>query len=215
MQKVSFLVDGFNLYYSLRQIQGLSKTPAKWLDLRRLCEGYLPSIRSHLGQKTELAAIHYFSAYAMHRVKHDPDVVERHRTYVAALSSTGVRCEMSQFKRKDAICPYCGKTYYRHEEKETDVAIAVNLLRVLASGEAGVAVLITGDTDLLPAIRTARSLFPEKKIGVVTPFLRHTTEMQISGDFHFKMSQKAVQSAQFPPVIHLPDGKTLVKPTDW
>lgn len=213
--KVSFLVDGFNLYYSLREIQGLSKKPAKWLDLRKLCAGYLQPIRSHLGERTELAAVHYFSAYATHRTPRDPGVVTRHQAYVAALESTGVDCVMSQFKRKDVLCPHCGKKYHRHEEKETDVAIAVKLLEILSTGEADVAVLITGDTDLLPAIRTARALFPEKKIGVLTPFLRHTTEMQGTADFHLKVSQRAVQSAQFPPTLTLGDGMTIVRPAGW
>jgi uncharacterized LabA/DUF88 family protein len=213
--KVSFLVDGFNLYHSLGEMQALSKHPVRWLDLKKFCEGYLHSIRSHIGQKTELAGVHYFWAYAYHRVQRDQDVVDRQRAYVAALEGTGVECVMSQFKRKDVRCPRCGKTYQRHEEKETDVGIAVKLLEILSTGEADVVVLITGDTDLLPAIRTARLLYPEKKVGVLTPFLRHTTEMQGTADFHLKVSQKAVQSAQFPATLTIGSGTTIVRPAGW
>ncbi|HEX8244503.1 MAG TPA: NYN domain-containing protein [Longimicrobium sp.] len=214
-KKVSFIVDGFNLYYSLREMEGLSKKPCKWLDLRRLCESFLQPIGTALGVRSELARVHYFSAYATHATVRDKGVVDRHRTYVSALESTGVLVTMSQFKYKDSRCPLCHGSFKRAEEKETDVAIAVKLLELFAESEAPVAVLMTGDTDLRPAIRTARKLFRQNHIGIITPFLRHTTEMQECGDFHFKVSQKLVQAAQFPPVIKLPDGSEIKKPPSW
>ena len=54
-----------------------------------------------------------------------------------------------------------------------------------------------------------------ERIGVVTPFLRHTTEMQEIGDFHFKVSQKLVHAARFPDLVKLADGRVLVKPPGW
>ena len=215
LRKVSFIVDGFNLYFSLREMKGLSKKPSKWLDLRRMCESFAQAIGQHLGVRTQLAGIHYFSAYATHAKVRDKGIVDRHRTYVAALESTGVSVTMSQFKHRDARCPHCKALYKRAEEKETDVAMAVKLLELFALEEAPIAVLVSGDTDLRPAIHTARRLFPQNLIGIITPFLRHTTEMQECGDFHFKVSQKLVQSAQFPPVIKLGDGRVLAKPPGW
>jgi uncharacterized LabA/DUF88 family protein len=214
-RKVSFIVDGFNLYFSLREMEGLSKKPSKWLDLRRLCESYLFAIGRHVGTRTELADIHYFSAYATHATVRDKGIVDRHRIYVEALEGTGVRVTMSRFKYRDARCPHCKTVYKRSEEKETDVAMAVKLLEVFARSEASIAVLITGDTDLRPAITTARRLFPQNTIGIITPFLRHTTVMQERGDFHFKVSQKLVQSSQFPNPVRLADGQVLLKPPGW
>lgn len=215
LRRVSFVVDGFNLYFSLRELEGLSKKPSKWLDLRRLCESYLFAIGQRLGVRTELATIHYFSAYATHATVRDKGIVDRHRTYVEALESTGVQVTMSQFKYRDARCPNCKTIYKRSEEKETDVAMAVKLLEVFAISEASIAVLVSGDTDLRPAINTARRLFPRDTIGIITPFLRHTAEMQGCGDFHFKISQKLVQSAQFPNPVRLADGRVLAKPSGW
>ena len=122
---------------------------------------------------------------------------------------------MSPFKNRDVRCPHCKTVFKRAEEKETDVAIAVKLLEVLMTGEASIAVLITGDTDFRPAITTARRLFPGNHVGIITPFLRHTTEMQEIGDFHFKVSQKLVHAAQFPNPLRLPDGRVLAKPPGW
>jgi len=214
-RKVSFIVDGFNLYFSLREMEGLSKKPSKWLDLRSLCEHFLPEIGHRLGIRAELGVIHYFSAYATHSTVHDRGVVDRHRTYVAALESTGVSVTISQFKYKDVRCPHCKRPFKRLEEKETDVAMAMKLLEVFAVSEAPIAVLMTGGSDLVPAVHTARRLFRQNTIGIITPFLRHTTEMQEVGDFHFKVSQKLVQAAQFPDPVRLADGRVLAKPPGW
>jgi len=214
-RKVSFLVDGLNLYFSLLEMQGLSKQPSKWLDLRQMCDGFLSAIGERLRSRVELAKIHYFAAYMPAMTAHDRAMIERQRRYVAALESTGVSVTMSPFKNRDARCPRCNAIYKRAEEKETDVAMAVKLLEVFMTGEASIAVLITGDTDFRPAISTARRLFPQNSIAVITPFLRHTTEMQEIGDFHFKVSQKLVHASQFPNPLRLPDGRVLAKPPGW
>ena len=39
--------------------------------------------------------------------------------------------------------------------------------------------------------------------------------MQEVGDFHFKVSQKLVQAAQFPDPVRLADGRVLAKPPGW
>ena len=41
MARASFLVDGFNVYHSLDQLQRASGASVKWLDLRKLCKAYL------------------------------------------------------------------------------------------------------------------------------------------------------------------------------
>ena len=149
-KKVSFIVDGFNLYYSLREMEGLTKKPCRWLDLRRLCASFLQPIGSRLGCRAELGKVHYFSAWVTHRTVRDRGVVDRHRTYVSALESTDVSVTMSQFKYKDIRCLHCWSDFKRPEEKETDVAMAMKLLEVFAVSEAPIAVLMTGDSDLVP-----------------------------------------------------------------
>jgi hypothetical protein len=117
MSRTSFLVDGFNLYHSLKQAQSaLGGKCTRWLDLRALCSSYLP----HIGPTARLASIHYFSALAKHLQASKPQVTQRHLDYIACLEATGVLVELSKFKRKDSPCPHCGRMIRRHEEKETD-----------------------------------------------------------------------------------------------
>lgn len=214
-KRVAFLVDGFNMYYSLRQVEQLSKQKVKWLDLRKLLSDHLQQVRDALGERVDLSAVHYFSAYAYHQTPYDPEVVNRHATYVAALRSTGVNVVLSKFKAKDISCPSCHHRWKRHEEKETDVALGVKLMDSFARNEGDSVVLVTGDTDLIPAIRMTQALFPRCKVGVAFPFMRHNAELEGVADYSFKITQKALQRAQFPQKITLPGGTEIVKPASW
>lgn len=214
MKRVSFLIDGFNLYHSLRELERLSRTRVRWLDLKRLCEAYLQAVRSAMGERVELASVTYFSALASHLVLNNPDVVKRHQTYVAALESTGVQVVLSRFKEKTVICPVCGSRFKRHEEKETDVALGLKLIELLARRECDTAVLMTGDTDLVPAIHTAKRMYPGNLVGVAFPFMRHNAELKIAADYSFNIGQRDVQRAQLPLQIPV-DGTVLTKPAAW
>lgn len=214
MKRVSFLIDGFNLYHSLRELERLTKSSVKWLDLTRLCQAYLQAVRSAVGERVELASITYFSALATHLVSNNPDVVTRHQTYLAALESTGVQVVLSRFKEKTVTCPVCGGKYKRHEEKETDVALGLQLIELLTSGMCDTAVLVTGDTDLVPAIRTAKRMHPASLVGVAFPFMRHNAELRAVADYSFNIGQRDVQRAQLPLQIQV-GGRVLTKPPTW
>lgn len=214
-KSVCFLVDGFNVYHSLRQVESLTGNRVRWLDLRKLLGAHLQAVRNAMGERVEVSKIYYFSALAYHLTTTDRDVVNRHLAYISALESTGVDVVLSKFKAKDVKCPACGRTYKRHEEKETDVAIAAKLLDVLARSQCDAVILVTGDTDQIPAIRTAKALFPRRKIGVGFPFMRHTRELAQVADFSFAIGQKEMERSQFPIRVPLADGTTASRPSTW
>lgn len=214
MKRVSFLIDGFNLYHSLREIERLAKVRVKWLDLKKLCGAYLQAVRSAVGERVELASVTYFSALPTHLVASNPDVVRRHQTYIAALESTGVEVVLARFKEKTVTCPVCGNAFKRHEEKETDVALGLRLIELLAANACDTVVLVTGDTDLVPAIRAAKRMYPVAGVGVAFPFMRHNAELRAIADYAFKIGQRDVQRAQLPAQIHV-NGGTLAKPPTW
>jgi hypothetical protein len=59
----------------------------------------------------------------------------------------------------------------RHEEKETDVAIAAAIVETAARGDCSEVTLMSGDTDLPPALRISPKKLPEHVLAnpVVTP----------------------------------------------
>jgi len=103
----------------------------------------------------------------------------------------------------------------RAEEKETDVAIAVKMLELLHLGEADAVVLVSGDTDLIPAIRTAATLFPAARIAVCFPFKRHNAELRRAVKHSFKIGKDQYAKHQLADPILLPNGHAIRKPAAW
>ncbi len=142
--RVAAFVDSFNLYHALRD---LGRDHLKWLNLRMLCE--------HFARRPALSLVDvfYFSAYATWR----PSSYRRHREYVRALQANGVKAVMGRFKGRD------------HEEKETDVNIALHLLLGGLRGRFDRALLVSGDSDLAPAVRLLRAEAPGVDVRILTP----------------------------------------------
>lgn len=63
------------------------------------------------------------------------------------------------------------------------MAMAMKLIEVIVRQECDTVVLMTGDTDLIPAIKTGNSLLPRTKIGVAFPLLRHNNSLQEAADY--------------------------------
>jgi hypothetical protein len=101
------------------------------------------------------------------------------------------------------------------EEKETDVAISMKLVEVFYQDEADTAVLVTGDTDLAPAVRTASRLFPVKQICFAFPYKRRNTELAKLVSKHFYIRKERYAAHQLPDPMRLPSGRLVSKPRQW
>jgi uncharacterized LabA/DUF88 family protein len=210
--RTAFLVDGFNVYHSAKAIERNLEKRVRWLDLRSLLASCLPVI----GRNAVLQAIYYFSALADHRDHFRPGTTARHSLYIEALRSTGVVVELGRFKFKEVWCDVCKKKTPAHEEKETDVAIACRLLELLQSNQCDAAVLVTGDTDLAPAVRTAHLLHPAKPIFFAFPYARQNQELKkLVPGRAFKLRAERYSKHQFADPLILPGGRTLSKPSHW
>lgn len=165
MIRSAFFIDGFNFYHALAR---LKRDELKWLNLRALME-QLISPKSEI-----VSAVHYFSAYP-HWM---PGKLIRHREYVRALEGVGVQAVIGRFKEKDGHCRACDHRWVRHEEKETDVNIALALLNEAYRNSFDRAYLVSRDSDLKPAVAMVRSQFPEKAVILVAPpQLGHSQDM--------------------------------------
>jgi len=213
MSRTIFLVDGFNLYHSTVDAQRDAKgATTKWLDLRSLCESYLPIAGRLSGEKAFLERIYYFSAPPTHRPKSKQD---RHSLYMKCLKSTGINVELGRFKPKDVFCPKCKSFFVAHEEKETDVAIATRLFESCQSDEAETIILMTGDTDLAPTVRTCKRLFPAKIIFFAFPYKRTNLELVSIATESFSIKLRSYLRHQFTNPLVLSDGTSISKPVNW
>jgi len=210
--RTAFFVDGFNLYHSLLEAtRDLGGQPTKWLDITGLLSSYLPVI----GGGAALERIYYFSALATHMDNRRPGTTARHRLFIECLQARGIRVELGRFKRKDVHCSTCNTMKLHFEEKETDVAISVRLLEVLHNDAADTAVLVTGDTDLAPAVRTARKLFPGKEICFAFPYKRRNSELEKLVSKHFYIRKERYVQHRLPDPFTLPSGRQVTKPAGW
>jgi uncharacterized LabA/DUF88 family protein len=217
--RTSFLVDGFNLYHSIRDIAYYNNgVRYKWLNISSLCKSLFHKIGN-----ADLEEIYYFSAYAFHLK--DSGVITRHQTYIKCLEDTGIQKVISEFKPKQVQCPLfrkntktcsnCYGIFVRHEEKETDVAVACKLLKLLSKDEADCVVLVTGDTDLAPSVEIAHSLYPTKNLLFAFPYRRANAQLKQMCPNSFKLTIKDYQNHQFTNPYPMSDGTLIDKPLNW
>jgi uncharacterized LabA/DUF88 family protein len=202
MRRVIFFIDGFNLYHALDHNPNFHKY--KWLNLSKLAKCYVK-------RKDKIVDIYYFTALATW----SQSKVKKHKTYIKALELEGVKVVYGKFKKRDKKCQVCKRNYRTYEEKETDVNIATKLFQLAIEGRYDIAIIITGDSDLLPAIDGLRATFPGKEIGVVIPIGRRAEDLKASCDFHMKMKEKHLRSSLFPETINFGTGQKISCPPTW
>jgi hypothetical protein len=183
----------------------------KWLDIRSLLASYLPVI----GAGAALERIYYFTALAFHLDRRRPGVTARHRLYLECLATTGIVPILGRFKYKTVHCHTCKRDNPHYEEKETDVAISMKLVELFHQDEADTVVLVTGDTDLAPAVRIASSLFPSKQICFAFPYRRKNKELAGLVSKHFRIHRERYVAHQLPDPMTLTSGRQVSKPSVW
>lgn len=215
MNRVAFFIDGFNVFHALDYRQPYSPQDFtrtkyyhkyKWLDYSALANCFVTST-------DKIVAIYYFTAYAEWK----QNGMARHRLLVRALKTKGVKVIRGKFKVKHKKCPLCKRTYKTYEEKRTDVNISVKLFQCAYKDKFDTGILITGDSDIIPAIVAVKESFPKKQIGVVTPIGRSAEELKKVCDFYMKMKEEHLQRSQFPDRVIIDSEKNIFldRPPTW
>lgn len=202
MNKITVFIDGFNIYHALEANPSYHKY--KWLNLEKLSSCFV-------GSKDTIAKIFYFTAYATWNLQK----LSRHKIYVEALRLVNVDVVFGAFRRKDRLCRICNKQYPTFEEKRTDVNIAIKLFQTAISDLWDTALIISGDSDLIPAIQAIKATFPNKKLGVVIPIGRRAEELKLVTDFHAKIKEKHLRTCQFKDEIQIDGDHVLKRPPSW
>lgn len=212
MKRISFLIDGFNLYHSIKDLERIHGIKAKWLNLYSLCKSYLYLF----GKDAVLQDIYYFSAYPNHLSLSRPDTIARHKDFITCIEDLGIKVVLGRFKEKKVFCDNYKTVINKHEEKETDVAIAVKVIELFHLDSCDIQVIVSGDTDLAPAIRTSLALFPKKQICFAFPFNRKMKELAALSTLpSFSIGRMNYQTHSLPDPYVLKDGNKIFKPTSW
>jgi uncharacterized LabA/DUF88 family protein len=203
-ERIICFVDGFNMYHALKQ---LGQPHLKWLDLQLL---FSRLIRS---KSQVITQILFFSAYPTWK----PDSYSRHRLYVAALTASGVTPVMGKFKNKPKMCLNCKAKWTSHEEKETDVNLALAMLELAFKDRYDHAFLLSRDSDLAPAVSKVKQNFPSKKVTVFSPFnYRHSSELVQACDGHKTIRLQHISTSLFHEKIYDAGGNLVViRPSEY
>lgn len=210
MNRVSFFIDGFNVYHALDFWDLYQKYKPyqkyKWLDYSALARCFIR------GRET-ITDIYYFTAYA----EWSKAKMDRHELLIRALTMKGVKIVLGKFKLRDKECQRCHKIYQTYEEKQTDVNISIKLFQCAHNDTFDTGILISGDSDIVPAIRAVKETFPKKRIGLVVPIGRRADEMKSVCDFHTKIKETHLISSQFPDRIVVDSEKNIFldRPSTW
>jgi uncharacterized LabA/DUF88 family protein len=126
----------------------------------------------------------------------------RHQTYLRALKSTGVVYTLGQFKNKPGKCLMCGAMWTGHEEKETDVNIALQLVEDAIDSAMDIAYVISSDSDLSPAVRLVQRRFPSiEYVPVAPPKRPHASELVHLSRRQIKLTEIALVKNRLPETI--------------
>lgn len=201
MKKVTFFIDGFNVYHALANPQ---YRKYKWLDFNKFANHYINRFE-------KIKDIFYFTALT----HWNKEKVKRHNIYIKAQVSVGVKTVYGKFKKKSKRCRICHQVYETYEEKQTDVNIAIYLFKLAIEDKYDKAYIVSGDSDLIPSISAIKESFPNKEIGVIIPIRGKASELKSVCDFHVQMKEKHLRMNQFPDEIILPDKSRITRPQNW
>lgn len=212
MNRVSFLVDGFNVYHSAKDARtDLMGASTLWLDLHALLRSYI----SVFGKDAVLTDIYYFSALAKHIDSRRPGTTKKHENYIDCLRSTGVKIRLGRFKYKTIWCRNCKTNNAHYEEKETDVALSLKIMELFHLNACDTVVLVTGDTDLAPAVRMAAKVFPAKTVCFGFPYKRKNKELNLITSQSFLIRKERYAANQFDDPYTGIVGRLIDKPLNW
>jgi uncharacterized LabA/DUF88 family protein len=204
MTRVAAYIDGFNLYFGLKQARFKRYF---WLDVAALARALLKSDQ-------QLVATHYFSARICDNGRNAADQ-KRQNDYLEALAVQGVQSQFGHYLEKKRECRACHATWLDYEEKMTDVNIAIQLMTDAFDDAFDVALVISGDSDLTTPIRRVRERFPPKRVIVAFPPHRHSKALKQYASGHLAISENKLRASQLPEQVVKPDGFVLQRPAHW
>lgn len=171
--KTIVYVDGYNLYYGC-----LKHSADKWLDLKKLFQKILlaqnpgsdliqikfftADIRAKVASHGQAAQIAQQSYHRALETKYPNDICIIKGTYSLERASLLVYAKPPNKENRIDV--------WKLEEKQTDVRLALEIYRDVANQVIQQVVLVTNDTDLVPALAAVREDFTDQlAIGVIIP----------------------------------------------
>lgn len=202
MERVIAYVDGYNLYYSLREKRWKR---FYWLNIQAMV-GFL------LRPDQMLVTTKYFTTI----VKQPEKRRRRQAVFLEALRTLNdFQVYYGHFLVDMVSCRSCGHTYETYHEKMTDVNISVELMTDAFQDQFDVALLVSADSDLVGPVKAVRRLFSHKRVVVAFPPGRSSKALKQAADAQIYVGRNVLAKSVFPDQVVKPDGYVLRRPAEW
>jgi len=97
----------------------------------------------------------------------------------------------------------------------TDVNIATQMIIDAYKDNYDMAMLISGDSDLVPPMKAIHENFNNKRVFVAFPPKRHNSSVSLAAKGSLIIGRKKLVDSQFPDEVQKRGGFKLRKPSDW
>ena len=217
-KRISVFIDGFNLYHA---IDRHLSARYKWCNLKKLAEQFID------GEKEEIGKVYFVTAYCIW----DNEKLVRHKNYVKALRQNGIYTIKGNYRKVQRtfripmqieecvpieILKIIEKLVYRtHEEKETDVNIALKIVEEAFLNHYDHAIILSGDSDLIGAIKTVKKHFPDKEFTNLLPIKAKGKIIGKVCGKQYQITKKHFDEALMPEEINLENGEIIKMPEKY
>lgn len=203
-KRVIVYVDGFNFYYGLKKSSHWKRY--YWLDVVRLFQAFLKP-------NQELVAVKYFSARP-----DNPDAnVRQWLFFQANRENPKFQLILGTYLRKSLTCRNCGYTIHTHEEKETDVRIATQIVVDAYERNFDIAIVVSADSDMVPAIEIAKGI--GRPVFVYFPPNQYSSNLATMGSgspIYLQRYESRFRQCLLPDTVHLLSYDTDISiPDKW
>jgi uncharacterized LabA/DUF88 family protein len=202
VKKVIAYVDGFNLYFGLRDA---NFKRFYWLNIKAMAQNLLKG-------NQQLVVTKYFTT----RISGPSDKRIRQTTFLEALETlSDFEIYYGHYLSKEITCKNCGQSRSRFEEKMTDVNIATEMLVDAFGDKFDTALLISADSDLVRPVETIKKMFPQKRVIVFFPSKRSSAALKAVANNQLAIGHGLLAKCQFPDKVVKADGYVLQRPSQW
>jgi len=145
MDRVAVFIDGSNFFFACKE--NLGRTD---IDLGKFAAWLV-------GNGRQLVRTYYYNC----PLPPDSDAEQQarqHKFYGALARIPYFEVRLGKLSKKRVHCAACGNTTERYVEKGVDMRIGVDMLSLTSRGLVDVPVLVSGDGDLVEAIKAVKEL---------------------------------------------------------
>lgn len=212
MARIIFYIDGFNLYYGIKNRGPLNgdKKPKpiakyKWLDLVALCKTL---VSNH-----DILKIKYFTA----RIENCGSKTKRQAQYLKIWEDNPlVEVIEGKYLRSNVKRPLSDGSgmveVVKDEEKGTDVNLASHLLIDGVNNEYDIAAIISNDSDFAYPINFVKNSL-KKPVFIFNPQHNRSATLKRIASVYKPIYDNTLK--QLPPTIKLSNGEIIECPNEW